>query len=37
MDEVLPFGALSAVEQANVDSMLPDLIAQLKKGTAFAK
>eukprot|EP01041_Mallomonas_annulata_P004311 gene4311-8573_t len=34
--EVLPFGTLSAVEKANLDSMMPDLLAQIKKGIEFA-
>ena len=37
VEEVLPFGALSPSEQAALDSMLPDLIAQAKKGVEFAK
>lgn len=35
VEEVLPFGKLSAAEQATFDAMLPDLIAQAKKGIAF--
>lgn len=37
VEEVLPFGKLSAFEQKGLDSMLPDLIAQAKKGLDFAK
>jgi malate dehydrogenase len=37
VEEVLPFGKLSAFEQKGLDSMLPDLIAQAKKGVDFAK
>lgn len=36
-EEVLPYGKLSAVEQANIDAMLPDLISQIQKGVEFAK
>jgi malate dehydrogenase len=34
-EEVLSFGSLSAFEQKNMDAMLPDLIAQAKKGVEF--
>eukprot|EP01039_Chlorochromonas_danica_P007285 gene7286-8062_t len=37
VEEVLPFGKLSAFEQKGLDSMLPDLVAQAKKGVEFAK
>lgn len=37
VEEVLPFGPLSASEQVSLDSMIPDLIAQAKKGVEFAK
>jgi len=37
VEEVLPFGPLSPSEQVSLDSMLPDLIAQAKKGVEFAK
>lgn len=36
-EEVLPFGAVSDVEKANIDSMMPDLVAQIKKGVEFCK
>ncbi len=35
VEEVLPFGALSAAEQKTLDDMIPDLIAQAKKGVEF--
>lgn len=35
-EEAHGFGTLSAFEQANFDSMLPDLKAQIKKGIDFA-
>lgn len=35
MEEVLPFGKLSAAEQKTLDEMMPDLIAQAKKGVDF--
>ena len=35
VEEVLPFGELSAAEQATLDAMIPDLVAQAKKGTDF--
>lgn len=34
--KVRPIGDMSAFEQANYDEMLPDLIAQINKGVAFA-
>ena len=37
VEEVLPFGPLSAFEQKGLDAMLPDLIAQAKKGVEFCK
>jgi len=37
VEEVLPFGVLSAFEKSALDAMLPDLIAQAKKGVEFAK
>lgn len=37
VEEVLSFGKLSAFEQKGLDAMLPDLIAQAKKGVDFAK
>jgi malate dehydrogenase len=35
VEEVLPFGKLSAFEQKGLDAMIPDLQAQVKKGFAF--
>jgi malate dehydrogenase len=35
VEEVLPFGKLSAAEQKTLDDMMPDLIAQAKKGVEF--
>jgi len=35
VEEVMPFGKLSAAEQKTLDDMLPDLIAQAKKGVEF--
>jgi malate dehydrogenase len=35
VEEVLPFGKLSATEQATLDAMIPDLVAQAKKGKDF--
>lgn len=35
VEEVLPFGALSAFEQTTFDAMLPDLVGQIKKGQEF--
>jgi hypothetical protein len=37
VEEVLSFGKLSASEQKGLDAMLPDLIAQAKKGVDFVK
>jgi malate dehydrogenase len=37
VEEVLSFGKLSAFEQKGLDAMLPDLIAQAKKGVDFVK
>jgi malate dehydrogenase len=37
VSEVHSFGALSDVEQANFDAMIPDLIAQAQKGIDFVK
>jgi malate dehydrogenase len=34
--QVLPFGPMSAYEQAWFDKMLPDLKAQIQKGVDFA-
>lgn len=37
VDQVLPFGTLSALEQQNLDEMLPTLKQQVEKGINFAK
>jgi malate dehydrogenase len=37
VEEVLPFGKLSEYEQKGLDAMIPDLIAQAKKGVEFVK
>jgi hypothetical protein len=37
VEEVLHYGKLSAFEQKGLEAMLPDLIAQAKKGVDFAK
>lgn len=37
VEEVLPFGSLSAHEQATLDNMIPDLQAQAKKGVEYVK
>lgn len=37
VEEVLPFGKLSAFEQDGLDKLVPDLIVQAKKGVEFAK
>ena len=37
IEEIHSFGELSAVEQENFDSMLPDLISQAEKGIEFVK
>jgi len=37
VEEVLPYGALSAAEQATLDAMIPDLVSQAKKGVEFVK
>ena len=36
VEEVLPFGTLSKAEQTVFDAMLPDLMAQAKKGFDYA-
>jgi len=36
VEEILPFGKLSAFEEAGLKKMLPDLVAQAKKGVEFA-
>ena len=35
VEEVLPFGVLSDFEKKGLEAMLPDLIAQAKKGVEF--
>jgi malate dehydrogenase len=35
--EILPFGKLSVAEQATLDAMMPDLIAQAKKGVEYVQ
>ncbi len=37
VEEVLHYGKLSAFEQKGLDAMLPDLVAQAKKGVDFVK
>lgn len=37
VEEVLPFGKLSAFEEKGLKAMLPDLVAQVKKGFEFVK
>ena len=37
VEKILPFGTLSAMEQATLDTMLPDLCAQAKKGVDYVK
>lgn len=37
VEEVLPFGKLSSYEEKVFNAMLPDLIAQVKKGQEFVK
>jgi malate dehydrogenase len=37
VEEVLSFGKLSAAEQATLDAMMPDLLAQAKKGVDYVK
>ena len=37
VEEIHHFGELSALEQANVDAMMPDLVGQAEKGIAFVK
>lgn len=37
VEEVLPFGKLSAFEEKGLNAMLPDLIGQVKKGYDFVK
>ena len=34
-EKVMPFGAISAFEQATLDAMIPDLVAQAKKGVEY--
>jgi malate dehydrogenase len=35
IEEILPFGPLSAFEQQGLDAMIPDLVAQAAKGVKF--
>ncbi len=37
VEEIHPFGPLSAFEQQGLDKMLPDLIGQVKKGVEYVK
>lgn len=37
VEEILPFGTISDFEQKALDAMIPDLIAQAKKGVDFVK
>jgi len=37
VEEVLHYGTLSKAEQATLDAMVPDLVAQAKKGVDFVK
>ena len=37
VEEVRSFGTLSAFEQKGLDAMIPDLVAQAKKGVEFCK
>jgi len=37
VEEVLHYGTLNAAEQATLDAMIPDLVAQAKKGVEFVK
>lgn len=37
VEEVLHYGPLSTAEQATLDAMIPDLVAQAKKGVEFVK
>jgi hypothetical protein len=37
VEEVLSFGELSAFEKKGLEAMIPDLIAQAKKGVEFVK
>mmetsp|Transcript_35186 Transcript_35186/g.35828 ORF Transcript_35186/g.35828 Transcript_35186/m.35828 type:complete len:331 (-) Transcript_35186:92-1084(-) len=36
VEEVLSYGSVSAIEQANIDSMMPDLTKQIQKGVDFS-
>ena len=35
IEEILPYGKLSAYEQSTLDKMVPDLLSQAKKGVDF--
>jgi hypothetical protein len=37
VEEVLSYGKLSSFEEQGLEKMLPDLIAQAKKGVEFVK
>ena len=37
VEEVFPYGKLSSYEQTTLDKMIPDLVAQAKKGVDFVK
>jgi malate dehydrogenase len=37
IEEILPYGKLSAYEQTTLDKMIPDLLSQAKKGVDFVK
>jgi hypothetical protein len=37
VEEILPYGVLSDFEQKGLDAMIPDLVAQAKKGFDFVK
>jgi malate dehydrogenase len=37
VEEVLHYGKISASEQAILDAMIPDLVAQAKKGVEYVK
>lgn len=37
VEEVRHFGELSAFEKKGLDAMIPDLVAQAKKGVDFVK
>jgi malate dehydrogenase len=37
VEKVMPFGTISPFEQATLDTMLPDLVSQAKKGVEYVK